>query len=110
MNPNRRERLSQRGRQWWESLTDEERETWRQANVEARQRAQATTYQRHPFRAAQYADFCRARDAGEVKPEPCPGCGVDPGRVELVFNDERDDPTAWRVTGWRCYSCRRAQR
>ena len=102
----RRQRLAQRGRRWWEELSEPEREAWRQANAEARQRAQQTINQRYPFRAAQYADFDRARSAGEITPDPCPGCG-GPGRPELVFDDQHDDPTAWRIVGWRCYPCRK---
>lgn len=103
----RRHRLAKRGRQWWASLTAEQRASWMAANAEGQRRAKATMAERYPHRAAQYADFRQALESGTLVREPCPDCG-GAGRAELLFDDEHDEPGAWRVTGWRCYACRRA--
>ena len=106
-----RKRMSEMGRQRWESKTEAEKQAFReacrerwyaqspedQARISAnRQRWYA---ENKPWRTPLYERM----KAEHPTPEPCVDCG-GPGRMQLAFDDEAQTV---EFVAWRCYPCRK---
>ena len=89
----RRQQASELAKSQWDALDPAIRE-------ERRQRSMLAFRAKYPERTRLAEQTRAAIAAGELMPQPCDRCGEESNPLY--------DWEAQRVTGWRCYQCRKA--